>query len=378
MKRLLPFVLICAFLLMPEPMKAQDKTGGTGTMRVTLRTYGMVRVSTPASGATRQISRMSAIFALDSSAVFDYYEDQESVEPPEIITGGIADTILTCLTNGTYALRLPNVTARITAYMWTGDNYTIVRHTYRNDSTAAVNAYIGAAVVPQPAGEFGGETVGYDEASQVAYYYRDGYDSFLGIKVLSGLPYSFHVLDWELYSSDPDNDASNDSIRAFLTIPPGFDAPYVAGPVGSMFHMNAGMWTIPPGDSVSVDYALMYANSDTDLFALGAVAQQRHDGVFTSVEPVSRELPDGYALRQNYPNPFNPTTQIAFDLPSSGFVTLKVYDLLGREIATLVNQDLNPGTYGVPFSGENLPSGTYIATMQSGDYRATRKMLLMK
>ena len=68
-----------------------------------------------------------------------------------------------------------------------------------------------------------------------------------------------------------------------------------------------------------------------------------------------------------------------FDVPpASGFVTLKVYDMLGREVATVVNQDLNAGTYEVPFSGANLPSGTYIATMQSGGFRATSKMLLMK
>jgi hypothetical protein len=376
MKRLLPLVLLGGFLLMPDLAQAQN--GGTGTLRINMGSYGRIRLSTPESGAIRHVSRMSGIFALDSSAVFDYYEDAETVEAPTTSTGGIADTIITGITNGTYALRPPNVTLRLTAYMWSGDNYVILRFTYWNDSTVAVNGYVGAAVVPQPSAEFGFETVDYDASSDVAYFYRTGQDAFIGLKVLSGPAYSFHSMDWEVYSPDPDNDYSNDSIRAFLTMPEGFDARYDAGPVGSVFHLNAGMYTLAPGDSVSVDYALMYATSAEALFAVGAAAQQRHDAVFTSIAPVASGLPDGYALRQNYPNPFNPETRIQFSILAPQFTTVKVYDLLGREVATLVNQDLDAGTYEVSFSGANLPSGTYVATMQSGDYRSSRKMLLMK
>ena len=378
MKRLLPLLLLCGLLLMPDLLQASDKTGGTGKIRVILRDYGMIRLLAPGSAPIRHLSRMSGIFALDSTAVFDYYDNTLSVELPSITTGGIADTILTCVVNSTDGLPLPRATHRVTVYMWNGDDYAIVRHLWRNDSTGAVNVYLGAAVIPQPSAAFGLETVAYDEASGVAHYYRTGEEPYIGMKVLSGSAYSYHNMDWEVYSPDPDNDVSNDSIRAFLTIPPGFDAPYECGPVGSIFHLTAGMWTIQPGDSVTVDYAVMYAMSDVDLFAAGAAAQERYNGVFTSVEPVSRELPERYALHQNYPNPFNPSTQIRFELPASGFVTLKVYDMLGREVATVVNQDLNAGTYEVPFSGANLPSGTYIATMQSGGFRATSKMMLMK
>jgi hypothetical protein len=376
MKRLLPLVLVCATMLMPDPSQAQN--GGTGTLRINLGTYGRIRLATPGTGAVRQLSRMSGIFALDSSAVFDYYEDAEAVEAPATTTGGLADTILSVTVNGTYALRPPHVTLRNLVYMWSGDDYVISRYVYRNDSSAAVTATIGVAVVPQPSAEFGFESVEYDPATEIAYYYRTGQDAYIGVKVLSGPAYSFHSMDWEVYSPDPDNDYSNDSIRSFLTIPPGFDARYDAGPVGSVMHLNAGAYTVQPGDSVTVDYALMYATSPQALLALGAVAQQRHDGTFTSVEPVASGIPEAYALRQNYPNPFNPSTRIRFDVAERGFVTLKVYDLLGREVATLLDQDLSPGTYDVPFSGENLPSGAYVISMQAGAFRSTGKMLLMK
>jgi hypothetical protein len=99
-------------------------------------------------------------------------------------------------------------------------------------------------------------------------------------------------------------------------------------------------------------------------------------------------IPEKFSLYQNYPNPFNPSTKIKFNIPSSeewqpkadgvGFVTLKVYDITGREIQTLVNENLQPGTYEVTFDGSGLNSGVYFYRLISGDLRQTRKMMLLK
>jgi hypothetical protein len=95
-------------------------------------------------------------------------------------------------------------------------------------------------------------------------------------------------------------------------------------------------------------------------------------------------IPDEFSLRQNYPNPFNPSTKIRFDIAphSRGaggvFTSLKVSDLLGREIATLVNEKLNPGSYEVTFDGTNLPSGIYFYKLTTGIFVETKKMILMK
>jgi len=85
-----------------------------------------------------------------------------------------------------------------------------------------------------------------------------------------------------------------------------------------------------------------------------------------------------YSLNQNYPNPFNPTTTISFDLASSGFVTLKVYNMVGQEVASLVKGNLSQGSHNVSFDATNLPSGLYIYRMEAGSFSATKKMLLMK
>lgn len=92
----------------------------------------------------------------------------------------------------------------------------------------------------------------------------------------------------------------------------------------------------------------------------------------------SSALPKEYALLQNYPNPFNPVTVIRFEVPSSKFVTLKVYDLLGREVATLVNEAKQPGTYDVTFDATNLPSGVYFYRLTAGEFVATRKLVLLR
>ncbi|HET6274169.1 MAG TPA: T9SS type A sorting domain-containing protein, partial [Bacteroidota bacterium] len=94
-------------------------------------------------------------------------------------------------------------------------------------------------------------------------------------------------------------------------------------------------------------------------------------------------LPTAYTLEQNYPNPFNPSTVIRYAVPADGSVSLKVYDIAGREVATLVNDHQAAGTYELRFSGQNssgraLASGVYFYQIKSGGFSETRKMLLLK
>ncbi|MFI5406814.1 MAG: T9SS type A sorting domain-containing protein [Nitrososphaerales archaeon] len=102
----------------------------------------------------------------------------------------------------------------------------------------------------------------------------------------------------------------------------------------------------------------------------------------TWIEPVSVwDTPNylnDYYLSNNYPNPFNPSTKIKIKIPASDFVTLKVYDILGNEIAVLVNEEKPAGEYEIEFSENELPSGIYFYTLTSGNYSETKKMILMK
>ncbi|MEZ4822778.1 MAG: SBBP repeat-containing protein [Ignavibacteria bacterium] len=93
---------------------------------------------------------------------------------------------------------------------------------------------------------------------------------------------------------------------------------------------------------------------------------------------ISNEIPSAFNLYQNYPNPFNPVTKIQYEIPASGFVELKVYDVLGKEVITLVNEDQNAGKYETEFGGADLPGGLYFFKLTSGNYSQTKKMLLVK
>jgi hypothetical protein len=98
----------------------------------------------------------------------------------------------------------------------------------------------------------------------------------------------------------------------------------------------------------------------------------------TGVNQAGDVVPSGYALSQNYPNPFNPQTEITFQTPQQGFVSLKVYDMLGREIATLVNRELPVGNHRATFDARGVSSGTYFYTLKAGSFLETRKMLVVK
>ena len=100
-------------------------------------------------------------------------------------------------------------------------------------------------------------------------------------------------------------------------------------------------------------------------------------GVTGILDEIAR-IPNKYILLQNYPNPFNPATNIAFNLKEPGFVTLKIYDLLGQEVITLVNKELPAGLHNISFDASGLQSGTYIYRIQSKNFTAAKKMVLLK
>lgn len=98
----------------------------------------------------------------------------------------------------------------------------------------------------------------------------------------------------------------------------------------------------------------------------------------TSIENNYTNIPTGYELFNNYPNPFNPTTKISYSVPQLSFVSLKVFDSLGKEVAELVNGEKYPGSFEVNFNASNLPSGVYFYRLTAGNFSQTKKLILMK
>ncbi|MDP1677636.1 MAG: T9SS type A sorting domain-containing protein, partial [Bacteroidota bacterium] len=105
------------------------------------------------------------------------------------------------------------------------------------------------------------------------------------------------------------------------------------------------------------------------------------DGKFEysqEVEVVISQMLQKFSLMQNYPNPFNPTTTISYQLSANSYTTLRVYDMLGKEVATLVNEAKEAGSYTMQFDGSKLSNGMYFYTLRSGNFTATKKLVLMK
>lgn len=127
-----------------------------------------------------------------------------------------------------------------------------------------------------------------------------------------------------------------------------------------------------------------YASGNTFMWFAGVLentatgAKVYRKSIVTSVDDNDSPTPTRFELQQNYPNPFNPSTRIVYRVKSRESVSLKVFDVLGREVATLVDEIKNPGEHAVTFDGANLSSGVYFYRMTAGSYVATKKLLLMR
>ena len=133
----------------------------------------------------------------------------------------------------------------------------------------------------------------------------------------------------------------------------------------------------PSGILVTASNNIFVTGSSQDSSGNYSIATIKYSQTI-GINNLSSEVPLQYSLSQNYPNPFNPATVISFQLPAAGFVKLKVFDLLGREVANLVNENLSAGSYKFDFNASALPSGIYFYKLETENFSETRKMVLVK
>jgi len=175
----------------------------------------------------------------------------------------------------------------------------------------------------------------------------------------SGLPLNASV--WSIAFSGGNVFASTDSGGVFLS------------------SNNGTNWTSVNAGLASAFVAKLVV-SDTYLFAGtygGGLWRRPLSEMITDVES-EQQMPTQFALEQNYPNPFNPSTKIKYQIPNTNFVMLKAFDVLGREVRTLVNEEMKAGSYEVTFDAENLSSGVYLYRFTTKDFVATKKLLVLR
>jgi len=153
------------------------------------------------------------------------------------------------------------------------------------------------------------------------------------------------------------------------------------GPGDIFFVIASGPFSINPGETARLGFGLVGGADLETLQEHADAAEVRWQEVITlvGIEPIaSGEIPVRFDLAQNYPNPFNPATSIQYALPEGSFVSLRVFDLLGQEVATLVSDYQSAGTYEVRFNAEGLPSGMYLYRITAGRFSESKKLLLLR
>lgn len=170
----------------------------------------------------------------------------------------------------------------------------------------------------------------------------------------------------------------------------------ISGPKGMYSGFNGTAWTAPAyldvtGNGVDTTYTGInpgYKNGggDDNIAFYSKVGGTGDQGIYCAnnisstvgINPVNNEIPKAFSLMQNYPNPFNPTTNIKFSIPQSGFVKLVIFDVAGKQIATLVDGQLNAGNYAYNFDASKIASGVYFYKLETNGFTDVKKMMLIK
>ena len=430
----------------------------TGAIGINQTNGGRTRVFSD-NQTTRQISRLTLLVGVSSTAVFDYDEDQNGLIPAAtVVSPPASDFEITSTINNSFSNLPPNVKASFNIYGWNNAAYLLIKATIKNNETTLINAVIGLEAMPQVNGTYTGDTVAWNSSAQTLLMYDN---VAAGIKFLSSSQKALRVVDWLTIPH------ANDSLYYSWLTQNSFDPPFIANSAGdgAAAHLGQNPVNIGAGDSVVFYYGVSIGSNQAVCLSNMNLCQARYnqlipveltsftasvsdknvtlnwstatetnnrgfeiqrktsagdfltvafvEGKGTTQEPqaysyadkniengkysyrlkqvdfsgsysysnvaeVEVKIPAKFGLNQNYPNPFNPTTTISYEIAKETNVSLKVYDVIGNEIATLVNETKPAGTYEVIFDASSLSNGVYFYKIQAGNFTATKKLILMK
>ncbi len=207
------------------------------------------------------------------------------------------------------------------------------------------------------------------------------YVTFSGLKWHDPQPHVFKSNDMGANWTDISSNLPDAPVNAFAIDNNDANKLYLGSDVGAFVSYNGGTSWQPIADGLPVVSVYdMKIHRQENYLAIGTHGRSMYKVDLNQSVDVKQKTNQlrGFNLSQNYPNPFNPSTNLSFVIGNSSFVTLKVYDVLGNEVATLVNEEKSPGTYKVNFSAQNLSSGVYYYSITAGSYTKSMKMVLLK
>ena len=368
------FVFFLLIALVFEEIPAQEFQ--TGEIAVVMSYYGRVRVIDDSLAGVRQIDRSSFLAGVNPNYVFSYKlstgieDSMKNVENPLLSDFEIYGSVNN--TEDTLLLESPDFIVKHNVYGWNNGGYILVKFTVLNREAVDHNTVLGMEIIPQVDGSYGLESVEFLQTPEIISVYRLPTSVYTGYKILSHTLSSLRSFEW--YSGYND---INDSLYSWITYGQ-IDMLYEAGGDGAVSIFSKDAVNIPAGDEVEMWVGISVGDNESEMIANMGLAKDKYDLITVGVEKDYSTIPTDYVLNQNYPNPFNPSTTIRFAIPQSEFVSLKVYDVLGNEVANLVNEELAAGSYKVQFDASSLTSGIYFYQITAGNYSETKKMNLIK
>jgi len=296
--------------------------------------------------------------------------DMEEILPFRFFTSNFSfDEITSCLYTDTFAPTPFGVEIKQITSSNSGDDFVYFHYTIINTTGTDINGLYIGEFADWDIGDYSLNRGGYDEGRNLAYQYEYGSpndSNYYGIVALSGLNGA---------TVTTGSSVSRQRLFEFMST---FNNEVLTTNGDYRMFIGSGPLNISVNDSVDVGFAFAAGENLEDLKANADLAQVKWDSGIVGVEKDILEETKEYTLDQNYPNPFNPTTIISYALPEKSIVQIRVFDILGSEVATLVNETQNAGYYNVNFNAAKLSSGVYIYKIQAGNFIDIKKMILIR
>ncbi|MEE9431924.1 MAG: S8 family serine peptidase [Melioribacteraceae bacterium] len=263
------------------------------------------------------------------------------------------------------------------------DDYVILNYNFQNTTSKEIDSFfVGLFCDFDLGAKADNDFVGYNTTNNFAYVFDNDVESVspnFAVALLNNESYNFFAIDnpTNIYDGFSDEEKwsfiSNGVANNFST----------ASDISLV--ISGGPYTIPVNNSITVAFAVAASDSLNELENIILQSRNNYNQIPTSIDEDKTKLPTAFKLSQNFPNPFNPTTTIKYSIPeveqnfsSITNTTLTIYDILGRTVATLVNENKSAGDYEVMLDASNLTSGVYYYQLKSGYFVETKKLIYLK
>ncbi len=358
-------LLIFAAILLAVTMSYSQASFNTGAIQVDIDEYGAIELFS--ANGTYQVDRASILVGSSPTAVFDYKNDAEQLEPTVLVASPLtSDFEIYGAYDNTYSEEPPAVIVKLNAYGWNNSGYAIFKFNIENAETNPINASVGMDFLPY-LNEDWLDSITYNNAEGVVRYHW-GAGVNIGMKLLSASLSSLYSFEWYSgYSVDSDywTWMHNESLQPFFSSGSG---------EGTVTITSQDAVALAPGESLTVFYALALGDNEQAMLANIVEAKSKYE--LLTVSAKENQLA-GVQLK-NYPNPVKSSTTFSYQLPGNGFVSLKVYDALGNERTVLANEKQTTGLHTIDFDTKDLASGIYSYRLSFNDQVITNKMVVVK